>query len=152
MKSEVKISGNRIQITGVFDAPRPLVFAWWTQAEKLQQWSGCKAATKCEIEMDFRVGGSFTQKMHIAGAGEFSFTGKYDEIVEPERISYHADFGQAITRVVVEFFEQGNQTRVVLTHDGFPNESFCKTVSQRTTESLDKLAAMLVDQALVKHL
>ncbi len=152
MKSEVKISGNRIQITGVFDAPRPLVFAWWTQAEKLQQWSGCKAATKCEIEMDFRVGGSFTQKMHIAGAGEFSFTGKYDEIVEPERISYHADFGQAITRVVVEFFEQGNQTRVVLTHDGFPNESFCKTVSQGTTESLDKLAAMLVDQAVVKHL
>jgi len=152
MKSEVKISGNRIQITRVFDAPRPLVFAWWTQAEKLQQWSGCKAATKCEIEMDFRAGGSFTQKMHIAGAGEFSFTGKYDEIVEPERISYHADFGQAITRVVVEFFEQGNQTRVVLTHDGFPNESFCKTVSQGTTESLDKLAAMLVDQALVKHL
>jgi len=152
MKSEVKISGNRIQITRVFDAPRPLVFAWWTQAEKLQQWSGCKAATKCEIEMDFRVGGSFTQKMHIAGAGEFSFTGRYDEIVEPERISYHADFGQAITRVVVEFFEQGNRTRVVLTHDGFPNESFCKTVSEGTTESLDKLAAMLADQALVKHL
>src|ERR1700675_2125632 len=94
MKSEVKISGNRLQITRVFDAPRQLVFAWWTQAEKLQQWSGCKAATKCEIEMDFRVGGSFTQKMHIAGAGEFSFTGKYDEIVEPERISYHADFGR----------------------------------------------------------
>ena len=152
MKSEVKISGNRIQITRVFDAPRPLVFAWWTQAEKLQQWSGCKAATKCEIEMDFRVGGSFTQKMHIAGAGEFSFTGKYDEIVESERISCHADFGQAITRVVVEFFEQGNRTRVVLTHDGFPNESFCKTVSEGTTESLDKLASMLADQALVKHL
>ena len=152
MKSEVKVSGNRLQITRVFDAPRQLVFAWWTQAEKLQQWSGCKAATKCEIEMDFRVGGSFTQKMHIAGAGEFSFTGKYDEIVAPERISYRAEFGQAITRVVVEFFEQGNQTRVVLTHDGFPNESFGKTVSQGTTESLDKLAAMLFDQALVNHL
>ena len=100
----------------------------------------------------FSWGGSFTQKMHIAGAGEFSFTGRYDEIVEPERISYHADFGQAITRVVVEFFEQGNRTRVVLTHDGFPNEGFCKTVSEGTTESLDKLASMLADQALVKHL
>jgi uncharacterized protein YndB with AHSA1/START domain len=102
--------------------------------------------------MDFRVGGSFTQKMHSSGAGEFSFTGKYDEIVEPERIAYHADFGQAITRVVVEFFEQGNWTRVVLTHDGFPNESFCKTASEGTTESLDKLASMLGDHALVKHL
>jgi len=111
MTSEVKISGNRILITRVFDAPRQLVFAWWTQAEKLQQWSGCKAATRCEIKMDFRVGGSFTQKMHIAGAGEFSFTGKYDEIVEPERISYHADFGQVITRVVVEFFEQGQSDK-----------------------------------------
>ena len=51
-----------------------------------------------------------------------------------------------------EFFEQGNGTRVVLTHDGFPNESFCKTASEGTTESLDKLASMLGDQALVKHL
>src|ERR1700676_4188704 len=152
MESAVKITGTHLQITRLSDPPRPVGFAWWSNAKKLQQWSGCRDATKCEIEMDFRVGGSFTQKMHIAGAGEFSFTGKYEEIIEPERISYHAEFGQAITRVVVEFFEQGNQTRVVLTHDGFPNESFCKTVSQGTTESLDKLAAMLVDQALVKHL
>jgi uncharacterized protein YndB with AHSA1/START domain len=151
MKSEVKISGNRLQITRVFDAPRQVVFAWWTQAEKLQQWSGCKAATKCVIEMDFRVGGSFTQKMHIAGAGEFSFTGRYDEIVEPERISYQADFGQAITRVVVEFSEQGYRTRVVVTHDGFPDQGSCKTVSQGTVESLDKLASILADHALVNH-
>jgi len=85
-------------------------------------------------------------------SGRIFVYGKYDEIVEPERISYHADFGQAITRVVVEFFEQGNRTRMVLTHDGFPNESFCKTASEGTTESLDKLASMLGDQALVKHL
>ena len=29
MKSEVKIGDNRLQITRVFDAPRPLVFAFW---------------------------------------------------------------------------------------------------------------------------
>lgn len=75
MKSEVRISGNRLQITRVFDAPRHLVFGWWTQAEKLQQWSGCKDATRCEIDMDFRAGGSFTQKMQIAGKGEFTFAG-----------------------------------------------------------------------------
>src|SRR5258708_23090385 len=101
--------------------------------------------------MDFRGGGWLNQKMHIAGAGEFSFTGKYDEIVEPERISYHADFGQAITRVVVEFFEHGNRTRVVLTHDGFPNESFCKTAAGGPTESRDKDPSMLGNQALINH-
>jgi uncharacterized protein YndB with AHSA1/START domain len=86
MRSEVTIGGNRLQLTRVFDAPRQLVFGWWTQAEKLQQWSGCKEATRCEIVMDFRAGGSFTQKMQLAvngGTCEFSFSCKYDEIVEP---------------------------------------------------------------------
>jgi uncharacterized protein YndB with AHSA1/START domain len=152
MKSEIRISGNRLHITRVFDAPRRLVFSWWAQAEKLQQWSGCKEATKCEIEMDFRVGGSFTQKMQIAGAGEFSFSGKYDEIVEPEKIVYHANFGQAVTRVTVEFFEQGKGTRVVLTHEGCPDDFFCKTVSQGTAESLDKLDSLLSGQAVASAL
>jgi uncharacterized protein YndB with AHSA1/START domain len=150
MKSEVRISGNRLEITRVFDAPRHLVFGWWTQAEKLQQWSGCKEATKCEIDMDFRVGGSFTQIMQIEGAGgEFSFSGTYDDIVEPERIVYHANFGPAITRVRVEFFEQGRGTKVVLTHEGCPDEFFSKTVSKGTTESLDKLDLLLANQAVM---
>lgn len=152
MKSEISISGNRLQITRIFDAPRNLVFGWWTQAEKLQQWSGCKEAAKCEITMDFRVGGSFTQKMQIAGAGEFSFSGKYDEIVEPEKIVYHANFGHAITRVTVEFFEQRKGTRVVLTHEGCPDDFFCKTVSQGTVESLDKLDLLLAEQAVASPL
>jgi uncharacterized protein YndB with AHSA1/START domain len=152
MKSEISISGNRLQIARIVDAPRRLVFGWWTQAEKLQQWSGCKEATKCEIEMDFRVGGSFTQKMQIAGAGEFSFSGKYDEIVEPEKIVYHANFGHAMTRVTVEFFEQGKGTKVVLTHEGCPDDFFCKTVSQGTAESLDKLDLLLAGQAVASAL
>src|SRR5580692_11019248 len=109
MKSEIKIDGNRLEITRVFDAPRADVFGWWAQAEKLQQWSGCKEATKCEVVMDFHVGGSFTEKMQIAVNGrtcEFSLMGTYEEIVVPERISYHADLGQGITRIMVEFFDQ----------------------------------------------
>jgi uncharacterized protein YndB with AHSA1/START domain len=152
MKSEVRINGNRLEITRVFDAPRHLVFGWWTKADKLQQWSGCKEATKCEVDMDFRVGGSFTQRMRIAGAGEFSFSGTYDEIAEPERIVYHANFGQIVTRVIVEFFEQGQGTKVVLTHEACPDESFSKTVSQGTIESLDKLDSLLASQAVVPAL
>src|ERR1700729_1421479 len=152
MKSDVSISGNRLRIARVFDAPRHRVFGWWTQAEKLQQWSGCKEATQCEIVMDFRVGGSFTQKMQIAvqgGTCEFSLSGTYDEIVEPERIVYDANFGQAVVRVIVEFFEQGTSPRVVLPHEGFPDETFCKTVSQGASESLDKLDSLVASQALV---
>lgn len=155
MKSEINISGNRLQVTRVFDAPRHLVFGWWTQAEKLQQWSGCKEATKCEIAMDFRVGGSFTQTMQLAvngGTCDFSMSGTYDEIVEPERIVYHANFGHAVTRVIVKFFEQGRGTRVVVTHEECPDDFFCKTVSQGTSESLAKLASFVASQAVVTAL
>lgn len=152
MKPDVKVSGNRLQITRLFDAPRELVFSWWTQPEKLQQWSGCKEATRCQVQMDFRVGGSFTQKMEIApptgGACEFTITGTYDEIVAPEKISYRLDFGAAVSRVTVDFFEHGNQTKLVLTHDGLPDASFLKNVSQGASESLDKLDALVAAHAL----
>jgi uncharacterized protein YndB with AHSA1/START domain len=155
MKSELSISGNRLQITRVFEAPRRLVFRWWTQAEQLQQWSSCEAATKCEIAMDFRVGGSFTQKMHLLVNGEaceFSMTGTYDEIIEPERIVYHANFGHVVTRVIVEFYDEGKGTKVVLTHQGCPDEFFSKTVSQGSMESLDRLEALLASQAVAAPL
>jgi uncharacterized protein YndB with AHSA1/START domain len=96
----------------------------------VQPWSGCKRATKCEIEMDFRVGGTFTQKMQIQGAGEFSFSGVYEQIDEPERIVYLANLGFTTTRVSVEFIDQGAQTRVVLTQDGLPDQGHFRRLGQ----------------------
>lgn len=146
MKSEVTMTGGRLQITRVFAAPREVVFSWWSSAEKLRQWTGCKGATQCDVTMDFRPGGTFTQKMQIEGAGEFTLTGKYEEIVVPEKIVYQADMVQAVTRVTVEFVEQGNNTKVILTHEGLPSDFICQTVSQGTSESLDKLESMLERQ------
>jgi uncharacterized protein YndB with AHSA1/START domain len=140
-----------LQITRAFDAPRELVFSWWTEGEKMQQWSGCKEAARCEIQMDFRVGGGFTQKMQIRGKGEFTITAKYDEIVVPERIAYHVDLGFGVTRVVLEFFEQGDKTKVVLTQEGFPDDFLSQTVSHGTTESFDKLDSVLASESRVNQ-
>jgi len=148
MKSEIEIEDNLLRLTRVFNAPRTLVFAWWTTAEKLQQWFGPKGATKCEIEMDFRVGGSFKQKMQIAGVGEFSSSAVYEEIVEPERIVYQANFGATSMRVTVEFFEEGNQTRLVLTHEGAIDRTFIKNVEQGTTSTLDRLDELVSSETL----
>jgi uncharacterized protein YndB with AHSA1/START domain len=104
MKSDVMVGDNRLQVTRIFDAPRHLVFAFWKEVERVKQWWGCKDTTKVECRMDFRPGGTFAYKMQIRGAGEFNYEGQYDEIIEPEKIAYHADFGGGnITRVVVEF-------------------------------------------------
>ena len=143
MKSEVKMSGNRLQITRLFDAPRAVVFVYWTQTDKLQQWSGCKDATKVEIQADLRPGGSFTQKMQIAGAGEYTFTGRYEEIIEPERIVYTANMGPAMIRVTIEFFDEGEGTKVVVTQEGFPDPKLGQIVSQGMSESFEKLDELL---------
>jgi uncharacterized protein YndB with AHSA1/START domain len=148
MKSEVKMTDKQLQITRVFDAPRVVVFGYWKQAEKLERWSGCAATTKCQIKMDFRVGGSFTQKMDIAGAGEFTFTGQYDEIIEPERIVYHANMGPGMTtKIVLEFIELGKQTKMVMTQEGFPDQKMCKIVSEGTMEAFEKLDRVLAGRA-----
>lgn len=87
--------------------------------------------------------------MQIAGHGGFTFTGVYDEIIEPQRIAYHADLAFGVTRVLVEFFEQGEKTTVVLTQEGFPDENLCKTVSQGTTGSFDELDSIFAGAARV---
>jgi len=150
MKSDIKISGNRLEMTRIFDAPRDLVFSFWTTGEKLQQWSSCKEAIGCQVAMDFRVGGSFTQKMQLRVNGEtceFSVTGNYREIVEPERIVYQADFGLFATQVTVEFFEEGKGTRLVMTHEGCPDEFFGQNVSRGTSDSFEKLDSLLAVHA-----
>jgi len=146
MKSDLKIEGNRIQITRVFDAPRERVFEAWSNPALMQQWSGCKETAKVEFTVDFRVGGTFVQKMDIEGAGKHTITGVYDEIIQSEKIAYHVNLGPATTRVVVEFIAQGRQTKVVLTQEGFPDQTIIKIVSQGTLESLEKLDELLLAQ------
>ena len=143
MDAKISIVGNRLQVTRTYRFPRDRVFSWWSSAEKLQQWSGCKEAIRCEIKMDFRVGGSFTQKMQIAGAGEFTISGRYDEILAPERIVYRAQSGPVTTEVTVEFIERGGGTQVVITHEGCPNEGFSKIVSQGLAETLEALDLLM---------
>ena len=147
MKSDVQIGDNRLVITRIFDAPRERVFAAWKSADKVQQWWGCRMTTKVQSVIDFRPGGSFTHKQHMEGMGELVLTGTYDEIVEPEKIAYHAEFAGASTRVTIEFIQLGNQTKLILTQDGFPKPEFSQHVAQGTTESLDKLEELLVRHA-----
>lgn len=139
-----------LQITRIFEAVPSEVFQWWAEAEKLQQWSGCRQCIRCEVDMDFRVGGGFRQKMHIAvngGVCDFLLTATYVEIVVPTRICYVLDMGQQTTRVRIEFFEEGARTKVVLTQDGFASPESCKIISQGTNDSLDQLNFLVTRSA-----
>jgi uncharacterized protein YndB with AHSA1/START domain len=140
---------NTARIVRLLHAPRPLVFAWWADAEKLQQWSGCKEAVSCRVTMDFRVGGAFTQQMKLSvngGLCDFTLTGVYEEIVVPEKIVYGATINSVPTRVTVKFADHAEGTEVVLTHEGLPDDFTAAMISQGTSESFDKLAARVSGQ------
>jgi len=143
MSSNVTIDGRRLQITREFAAPAHLVFPWWANGDKLKQWSGCKDCVRCEVEMDFRVGGGFTQTMQIKDICEFVIIGAYVEIVDNERIVYDGVFGTDEVRVTVEFRESAGRTTVVVTYDGCPNEFFSQNVSGGTSDSLEALDKLL---------
>ncbi len=136
-----------LRITRVFDAPRPEVFEWWAVAEKLSQWSGCKQCISSEVRMDFQEGGGFRQTMKISVNGhlcDFVLKGTYQEIIAPERIRYILDTGQQMISVCVEFFEEGEATKVILTQEGFETPESCGRIAQGTNDSLAELQTLVM--------
>ena len=73
-------------LTRVFDAPRDLVWAAWTDLKHLAQWWGPKGFTMEVCNMDLRPGGTFHYGMK-APNGQLMW-GKfvYREVTPPERL------------------------------------------------------------------
>ena len=143
MKPEIRIEGDRLEISRLFDAPQQMVFDAWKQADKIQQWWGCHSTSLVESDIDFRVGGHFRHKMQIEGCGEYEYAAVFDEILEPERIAYTAQFPDHTERVTVQFHAQGEGTRLILTQVGFPDPKFCQIVSEGFTSAFEKLHRLL---------
>lgn len=79
-------SRERIVITRTFDAPRALVWKAWTDPAMLPKWWGPKGCTTKVVAMDLRVGGDFQLEMCVADGSLHPCRGRFQTIVEPERI------------------------------------------------------------------
>ena len=81
-------AGREVVITRVFDAPRELVFAAWTDPWHLARWyapDGCSVHFRT---LDVRPGGTFHSCIRSPGGHACWCTGVYREIVRPKRIVY----------------------------------------------------------------
>ncbi len=79
----VELSGDYEIVTSrAFDAPRELVYAVHTQPEHLAHWWG--RGNPLDIEMDFRVGGTYRFVKHADGDAH-GFRGEFREIDPPQR-------------------------------------------------------------------
>lgn len=74
----------------VFEAPRELVFAAWTEPAHLAEWWG-PFGYSTRATVDARAGGAYELVMRNAAGDEYPMRGVYREFVANERIVYTAE-------------------------------------------------------------
>lgn len=150
-KDATSLAGRELVITRIFDAPRDLVFKALTDPKQVAQWWGPKGFTNPICEWDARAGGDIRVDMRGPDGNVYPMGGVFREIAPPERLVFTItaffdkesnpmlenlntitlEEHEGMTYVTVELFDEGNQTRLKLTHKGletFPsgNPDFAK--------------------------
>ena len=144
---------REITITRVFDAPRALVFAAWTDAKHLAQWWGPLGFTNPVCEFDARIGGAIRIHMRAPDGAVYPMQGEIREIVAPERLVFTniavdgagAHIIDGLTTVT--FAEVNGKTELTLHTRGAAMveyaAAYLKGMDIGWTQSIDKLEALL---------
>jgi uncharacterized protein YndB with AHSA1/START domain len=109
---------REIRIERVFDAPRHLVFATFTDPELIPEWWGPRDGTTVVDEMDVRAGGGWRFITADCEGNQTAFRGTYREVTPPERVVQTFEWEGMPGHVCIEtavFEDLGERTRVVNT-------------------------------------
>jgi uncharacterized protein YndB with AHSA1/START domain len=110
--------------TRVFDAPRELVFAAFTDPKHLAAWWGPDGFTTTTSRFEFRKGGVWRFVMHGPDGRDYQNLITFDEIIAPERIAYRhsgADDVEPLQfNTTLTFEDLGGKTRLTW-HGTFPS-------------------------------
>lgn len=107
---------REIVVTRLFDAPRELVFAAFTEQEHIEQWWAPKGATT--HEMDVQPGGVWRYSQPSADGAQYPSIIKFIELDKPTRLVY--DYGTDTAnapdpvRTTVTFEDEDGKTKVTL--------------------------------------
>ena len=125
-KSETR-AGRSLRITRTLAAPRERVFRAFTEKEAVKVWFAGPVPLQWleEPMIDLRPGGRYRFKVGD-GAKVWNVHGSYLAVEPPSRLVFtwlwendptRGDSGNTV--VTVELFDRGDETEVVLTHEGF---------------------------------
>jgi uncharacterized protein YndB with AHSA1/START domain len=106
-----ELADRVLEITRIFDAPRALVFAAWTDPAHLKHWMGPRDHPVVELSGELRQGGAWRNCLRSTKDGRDLWQGGvYREIVEPERLVFTFAWDQ-------EDGSPGPETLVTITFD-----------------------------------
>jgi uncharacterized protein YndB with AHSA1/START domain len=141
-----------LEIERVFDAPRELVFAAWTNTEALLRWMGPTDHPAVAFEQDLRVGGRWRGRLRPAGGGDdLCQGGVFLEIEPPARLVFtfawesdnHEDGPGAPTVVSVDLSEEGPRTRMRFRQSGLKSEDSVVGHDKGWASTFDRLQVLL---------
>lgn len=143
------MSAPALQLRRIYSASREEIFAAWTDPEQMREWLCPAGATISFIEVDLRVGGAYRIDM-LSEQATFVHTGIYQEITPPKRLVFtwaSPNTQHQKTLVTVELIQHGQQTELVLTHEGLPDQESKEMHAMGWRSILDKLAFRVDAQA-----
>ncbi|QSO54485.1 SRPBCC domain-containing protein [Alicyclobacillus curvatus] len=110
MSNNMQVGEQGYVMTGIFEAPRHLVFEVWSSPEHLRHWWGPEGFTSTIQEFDLRIGGDWKFVMHGPDGTDYANHIVFTDIIEPEKITFwhkSPDFSATAT-----FEEVENKTMV----------------------------------------
>jgi uncharacterized protein YndB with AHSA1/START domain len=137
-------NGRSVRLERQVRVPPERAFRAWTAPDEVRRWWCPNGFVPEDIEIDLRIGGRFRLAMRSAEGNRFVASGTYTDVDPPRRIAHSWVWDhtpEVETYVTVEFRPDGGGTRIVLTHDGFPDAAAAARHREGWTSLLDNLDA-----------
>jgi uncharacterized protein YndB with AHSA1/START domain len=113
-------SDTEVRVERLFDAPRRLLWAAWTDPAHLPHWMvGPDGWTMTVCEIDLRPGGAWHFVWRREDGSEMEMSGEYREVEAPERLvnteRWGGDWPETVNTLVLTEESAGGPTRLAVT-------------------------------------
>jgi len=151
-ETDLSEDDQELVIERVFDAPRPLVYAAWTQKKHLAQWSCPQDMTLSAVEFEgdtVTPGASYRLCMTGPDGVHFWLSGVYQEVLQNQRLTYTAAWEDAVgqrgheTLITLTFEEHGDATKLIMHQARFASQASRDSHHEGWSSTLENLAAFL---------
>lgn len=147
--SAVATADRDLTLMRIFDAPRELVFAAWTEPHHIARWKGPHGFASTLDRFDMQPGGLFRFCLHAPDGTAHWQRGTFREIVPPRRLvmthRWEREDGTMSpeTLITVTFAAIGTKTKMVFHQAFFETEAARDGHADGWRQSFERLVAYL---------
>ncbi|PJI87176.1 SRPBCC domain-containing protein [Sphingomonas koreensis] len=145
---DTDVADSRISIERVFDAPRALVFANWTNAEDVAAWFAPDGFSVLRCDLAAKPGGQWAVTFRSEAGDVHEEFGEFLDVREPDRLEFtltQRSNGKSgpKTTVTVAFADKGGKTHMAFQQSGYSSKDMRDGNAEGWAECFRKLEAHL---------